>query len=75
MSVFRTELIDGIHYVFHVCIPGVQPVVFRLGVQLVVLGYLLSMVSSIVVLWRRQARVYSVTPGILEACQDIHKLC
>ena len=36
VSVFRTAPIDGIHHVFHACMPCVQLVVFRPGVQLVV---------------------------------------
>ena len=64
VSVFRTEHIDGIHSVFHAYIPGVQLVVF---------GCLLSMVASIVVLWRRP--VGGVAPSIPEACQDIQRLC
>ena len=44
-SVFSTEPIDGIYYVFHAYMPGVQLAVF---------GYRLSIVASIVVLWRRR---------------------
>ena len=43
------------------------------GVQLAVFGYRLSIVASIVVLWRR--RVGGGAPGVPEACQDIHRLC
>ena len=64
VSVFRTEPIDGIHCVFHACMPGVQ---------LVILGYRLSMVASIVVLWRRL--VSGVAPCVPEVCQNIHMLC
>ena len=59
----------GIHYVFHACMPDVQLAVFRPGVQLVVFGYLLSI---IVVLWRRW--VGGVAPSVLETCQDIYRL-
>ena len=73
MSIFRTEPIDGIHYVFHACMSGVQLVIFRPGVQLVVFVYLFSIVTSIVVWWRW--RVCCVAQSAQEACQDISRLC
>ena len=59
VGVFRTEPIDGIHYVLHACMPGVQRVIFRPSVQLVIFWYLLSMVASIIVLWGGQSAMSS----------------